>query len=292
MPSPAPPPLFSSYATFSDFIASDTELSLYRNFNTLSSRNLLYLQSCLIELENRLKEFDQEDSDQLDNDVLLSAKCWETFSARAKEHPREAERMEIILDIKVKMKEYHEALLLQSQVLKLPKPSNRVFRVFQNWFETERPFVGYGHDILENANEFVALSPSTDQDFMTRFLQNLGGRCLPGSRHEQSGEVKYYSSTLISRIVTIITVIAASIVIDGAIVVLYVVTDQKIRLGLMALFTSVFAASLAIMTDGKRSDVILATAACAAVLVVFVSQTPAGGGTGAGGSGGGSASTA
>jgi hypothetical protein len=54
--------------------------------------------------------------------------------------------------------------------------------------------------------------------------------------------------------------------------VLYVVTDQKIRLGLMALFTTIFAASLAVMTDGRRTDIILATAACAAVLVVFVSQ--------------------
>lgn len=53
---------------------------------------------------------------------------------------------------------------------------------------------------------------------------------------------------------------------------LYVVTDQKIRLGLMALFTTIFAASLAVMTDGRRTDIILATAACAAVLVVFVSQ--------------------
>lgn len=72
-----------------------------------------------------------------------------------------------------------EALLLQSQVSKLSKPSNRVSRVFQNWFEKERPFVGYGYKILENANEFVALSPSTDQDFMTRLMQNLGGKCLP-----------------------------------------------------------------------------------------------------------------
>jgi hypothetical protein len=70
----------------------------------------------------------------------------------------------------------------------------------------------------------------------------------------------------------VITVIAASLVIDGAIVVLYIVTDQKIRLGLMALFTTIFAASLAVMTDGRRTDIILATAACAAVLVVFVSQ--------------------
>jgi hypothetical protein len=106
--------------------------------------------------------------------------------------------MEIILGIQKKMKEYREswyraelnlltdegsgldeALLLQSQVLQLSKPSSRVFHVFQNWFEKERPFVGYGRDLLKQANEFVALSPSADQDILTRFLQNFGGRYFP-----------------------------------------------------------------------------------------------------------------
>lgn len=69
-----------------------------------------------------------------------------------------------------------------------------------------------------------------------------------------------------------ITVLAASLVIEGAIVCLYVLKNQSVRLGLLAVFTSLFAASLAVMTDGRRSDIILATAACAAILVVFVSQ--------------------
>ena len=49
-------------------------------------------------------------------------------------------------------------------------------------------------------------------------------------------------------------------------------SDQKTKLGLMTLFTTAFAAKLAIMTEGKRTDMVLATAACTAVLVVFVSQ--------------------
>jgi hypothetical protein len=84
--------------------------------------------------------------------------------------------------------------------------------------------------------------------------------------------VKYYSTRYVSRLVTVITVLAASLVIEGAIVTLYIVKEEHIRLGLIALFTSLFAAGLALTTDGRRTDIILATAACAAVLVVFVSQ--------------------
>ena len=66
--------------------------------------------------------------------------------------------------------------------------------------------------------------------------------------------------------------IVASLVINVAIVILYVVTDQPTRMGLIALFTSIFAACLAVMTEARRTDIILATAACAAVLVAFISQ--------------------
>lgn len=84
--------------------------------------------------------------------------------------------------------------------------------------------------------------------------------------------MKYYPSRYVSRLVTIITVLAASLVIEGAVVCLYILEDRSVKLGLLAVFTSLFAASLAAMTDGRRTDIILATAACAAILVVFVSQ--------------------
>lgn len=101
-------PALSSYASFSDFVASDHELSIYRAFKVLGSRNLLYLQSSLLELEHRLKEFDKEDSESMNIDDLLTAKCWETFAAKAKERPREAERMEVIEEIRARLSEYRE----------------------------------------------------------------------------------------------------------------------------------------------------------------------------------------
>lgn len=72
-----------------------------------------------------------------------------------------------------------EALLLHSEVLKFSKPNQRVWRVFRGWFETVKPFVGYGNHLLQQPDDFVALKPSPDPDFLGRFLQNLGGKCLP-----------------------------------------------------------------------------------------------------------------
>ena len=97
---------FHNYSTFADFIATDDELPIFRRFDRLNARNLLYLQSELIALEAQLQALDYEDIEDGSMDVMLSAKCWETLSLRAEEHPREAERMELIIKIRTVIKEY------------------------------------------------------------------------------------------------------------------------------------------------------------------------------------------
>ncbi|KAK6952495.1 hypothetical protein Daesc_007034 [Daldinia eschscholtzii] len=269
-------PGFSGYATFSAFIATAPELSIYRTFLALNSRNLLYQQSELLSLEKKFQEFDEYDSKESNLDHLSSSKCWETFAARAAaDNPHEAERMEFIKNMQTKIKVYHvdEALLLQSQILELSAPGRRAFGAFRGWFDSERPFVGYGSDLLNNPNDFVALQASIDQDFLSSTLQDLGGR---GSRHKTAPEIKYYSAKHVSRTVTASTVFLASLVINGAIIALYAVKDEHVRLGMITIFTSLFATSLAVLADGRRTDIILATAACAAVLVVSVSTSGSG----------------
>lgn len=57
----APPEYLNGFPTFAAYIASDPELAIYRKFDFLSARNLLYLQGELITLEAELKEFDALD---------------------------------------------------------------------------------------------------------------------------------------------------------------------------------------------------------------------------------------
>lgn len=46
----------------------------------------------------------------------------------------------------------------------------------------------------------------------------------------------------------------------------------KIRLGMVALFTSMFAFTVGLLTNARRAEIFGSTAAYAAVLVVYVSQ--------------------
>ena len=71
----------------------------------------------------------------------------------------------------------------------------------------------------------------------------------------------------------IINLILAAVLLFGAILNLYYVTDERKRLGLIAGYTIAFAMCVGLVTKARTSEVFAACAAYAAVLVVFVSES-------------------
>lgn len=58
----------SGYPSFAEFIAKDKDAAIYRCFENLSARSLLYQQSELHELEQKLEDLDREDAKDIDNE--------------------------------------------------------------------------------------------------------------------------------------------------------------------------------------------------------------------------------
>ena len=246
-------------------------MTSFERFDRLSSRKLLYLQTELLHLQAQLQSFDEEDYKEKTGETILSARCWETLAAKAEEHPREDERLGIILKIRSQMKEYQEALVLRDRVLKLQTPGARAFGAFAHWFDKSRPLVGHGKRLLEEHDNFVALGLIEEQDRLTKIIQDLGGKWLPGARHADSQEVKHYSGATINKVITGISIVLAALLLEGAIVALYLISNPHIQLVLIALFMVVFAAGIGLLSNARRPELFAATAAYAAVLVVFVS---------------------
>ncbi|EEA24669.1 hypothetical protein TMatcc_007764 [Talaromyces marneffei ATCC 18224] len=67
------------------------------------------------------------------------------------------------------------------------------------------------------------------------------------------------------------TIFVAAIVLIDSITSLYYVTNDAAKLGTVTGFTALFALSVGSMTNVRRAEIFEATAAHAAVLVVFVS---------------------
>src|SRR5277367_1163522 len=84
----------------------DNESFIYRKFDKLSARNLLNLQSELINLESKLEKFDNETQNSNDQVLKQSARKWEIFVRNAAVREEEKKRMELNMEIRVKLREY------------------------------------------------------------------------------------------------------------------------------------------------------------------------------------------
>jgi hypothetical protein len=93
------------YPSFAEFIAQDSDAAIYRKFERLSARNLLYLQSELQDLEGQLQAFDQEDAKDInDEEAQKTARSWRHYSDEG--NGRSRKHREIQAKIIMKIKEY------------------------------------------------------------------------------------------------------------------------------------------------------------------------------------------
>lgn len=85
--------------------------------------------------------------------------------------------------------------------------------------------------------------------------------------------IYYFSEERIQLASYIISIIFSGILLLGAMACLSILQDRgwQLRLGLVAIFTSLFAIVIGLLTNAKRSEIFTSTATYAAVLVVFVS---------------------
>lgn len=87
----------------------DGETLVFRRFRKLSARNLLHLQSQLIQLEQEIDELDDEARRSTDLDARQASRRWETLMQLAADPTRpERKRLEKVAELSVKIKEYGE----------------------------------------------------------------------------------------------------------------------------------------------------------------------------------------
>jgi hypothetical protein len=97
----------NGFASLAAFIARDEDrsTSIYRSYHRLTSRNLLYLEAELFELEKKLDDFDDEDL-RGDFERKEFARSWSRLNSS--DDPRCIERVKLIKEIRATLKEYRE----------------------------------------------------------------------------------------------------------------------------------------------------------------------------------------
>lgn len=95
------------------FIARDPdhETYVFRSFNSLAARNLLYLQGELVELEGQLTSMDREAAEGTDPISLVSLRSWRACNDTAKWRETERQRHELAELIEWKLRKYRMSIL-------------------------------------------------------------------------------------------------------------------------------------------------------------------------------------
>ncbi|KAL8767037.1 MAG: hypothetical protein Q9209_006331 [Squamulea sp. 1 TL-2023] len=274
LPSRTQPKRLEGYPSFADFIARDSDAAIYRKYSHMSARNLLYLQSELHELEAELQHLDAEDAKETGSeDAQKTARDWSHYSDPANERSCQHRRLQE--KIRVGIKQYHEALFLESRILTLNAPSPRTLEAFRRWFRMTSVPVLWGRDqhLFDDARDLVALAP-VDNDRLNTLLKTYFGWFFKQGNdgNPSSNDLFYYSHRSIQTAGAVISVLSSAVLLIGAIASLLFTVDRgmRVKVGVIVLFTCLFALVVGLLTNARRAEIFGATAAYAAVLVVFV----------------------
>ncbi|KAK0657804.1 hypothetical protein B0T16DRAFT_434242 [Cercophora newfieldiana] len=265
------------FPSLAAFMASDWDKTamIFKRFDRLAARNLLCLQSELAELEAQLDQYDREDQENLQTMQYL--RNWKAYKERG-----ETERMELMARLRSTMREYREALIFESTLAQIKQPDRKTLKAFRFNFFHGRPgdpqafpmMGGHSATVYDDDNDLVALHSDEQSDRLTVFVRDNFGFLFQEKAPAGGSSVPlvgYASGQRIANFIAYLSTIFAGLLLFGAILVLHKVKADGLKLGLIGLFTFLFAASTGLMTNAKRPEVFASTAAYAAVLVVFVS---------------------
>jgi hypothetical protein len=183
----------TGYPSLAAFVASDRDRStlIYKRFDELAVRNLLYLQSELAELHSRQRAFDQEDL-TADLPTKQCARNFSDFKTKVlADDPKQKERWELVKKVRETMKEYREALLFESTLAALPPPSKGTMRAFRQVYYNQvggkgEPFPTLGGNsagLYDDTDDLVALKVQETADRLSNFAHEWLGFMFPVSHY-------------------------------------------------------------------------------------------------------------
>ncbi|GJN72575.1 hypothetical protein PLIIFM63780_006637 [Purpureocillium lilacinum] len=254
------------YPGFSRWMASSDDFLVLRRFGQLNVRVLLLMQDRIVRKEEELANIDAYGK--------LSADKADSSSLRSEPLPER----EIILDeLKAMLHEYNEYILAFSQIKSWRSAQDRQVENIENWFYNhpyaidakEQEFVRAGRDVVALASK---PKPSV-RLLMERCAPLLHSRLFrikAKSNQAQSGTTLYFSNTRFDAFVTFTVIAAGLMLLLGPMWWLQFVADPVKRLGIITGFVLLFTGLLASATVAKPFEVMAATAAYTAVLMVFL----------------------
>jgi len=284
------------YPRLAAFLSSEVNFTAFRGFKYLHVRLLLEKQREVTLLEQELDHLDEadgfiDDSNKKGNRRLKNR----SFDVRT---PREDDdearsRGEILSDIHKKLLEYDEILLKARDTFGLQQPSERDYKSIRTWLCNKTPLVDAEVAFITEKEDIITLRSGREWSAFDGFIENALRRldffgwnkklfCTPELRAKTSDKhISYYSASRVESFVgAIITIFVMTLMVIPVWIMCHltatgdgVVTEYK-AVGVWLVFTLLFATILSLLTKARRHELFAASAAYAAVLVVFITNFP------------------
>ncbi|KAK5442569.1 hypothetical protein LTS15_010993 [Exophiala xenobiotica] len=267
--------------------------AIVRKFNGLNILNILRLQAELQDLESKLSDIRAEDADAQGPDAndLDRPRYVKDFQLMRswKQQSGDSEQYDTILEIGQTLQEYNTALQQMLDLRKAEAPTAQEVGFLQTWLKRPTQGGDFLNDVEikiwaeENVADLISLSHHRlHQDPFSKFLAGkllnaypwvVGRRADAISGLLPDGGIKEYKDERMLALSKAMSSALSALLPTVTILVLYFVHRMLVRIGLMIIFTVLFSLALSAFTEARKVDVFSATAAFAAVEVVFIGST-------------------
>ncbi|KAJ3539468.1 hypothetical protein NM208_g5477 [Fusarium decemcellulare] len=259
---------FIGYKGYSTFLASEDDFFILRRFDELNRRVALARQDEIMQLEEELTELDEtyskRDMQDFDNGTLRG----------------DLEDRKALLElIDGKLYRYNEFLLQQSNLRSLSKAPRRDVKSIRTWHKN---FGGAAispreQEYLDHEDDLVCIVQRDKTPLRRLIDRSLTMRSLPiwelknkEKPFYYGDEVSYYSDKRIDRFASAVIVTVGVVMLITPIWVLQAMGTLRAKLGVITAFVFVFLLVLSSAMVAKPFEALGATAAYAAVLMVFI----------------------
>ncbi|CAL8583944.1 hypothetical protein XPA_009554 [Xanthoria parietina] len=269
----------------STWMASDDDFFVIRRFSQLSARVVLFMQNRIVGLERIVQEED--------------AKCLEATGIPESENGSfdmdfSTRRQKAMDELVWRLEHYQRFVLDHSKLKARPDATKRQVSNVEKWlYNANDPIRPDEVAFIKKEGDLMPMVPRVKPP-LRRFLDRFGiiGRisCFRrkgnklDQRHFQSETTIYNLEERIDKAVTCVTIVLGVVMLIAPLWILQYIygeqADMKARLEIITGFLIGFTALLSIVTVARPFEVLAATAAYGAVLMVFMQLGDSGGAQG------------
>ncbi|KAJ4185387.1 hypothetical protein NW755_008383 [Fusarium falciforme] len=258
---------FIGYKGYAEFISSDDDWFILRRFGALNVRVALALQDEVSVLEEELKKLDATYSQRGSPDRHNGRLRGDVEERRA--------LIELLSD---KLYKYNAFVLQQSKLRRYPEAPYRDIRSIRNWHHNH-DYVAIAQeeqDYLEHDKDLICMVQKDKTPLRRLIDSSLAVRTLSIWKHKDKAvpnydaeHVFYYSDSRMDRFASAMIAAVGVVMLITPIWVLQAMNGLRAKLVVITVFVLIFLLVLSFAMASKPFEALGATAAYAAVLMVF-----------------------